>query len=55
MPTSAFGVKPPSRAYARVAIGEINDSGDVYEDESTAAHAVAAVVAEVTVPVADRD
>lgn len=31
MPTSAFGVKPPSRAYAQVAIGEMNDLGDVCE------------------------
>ena len=55
MPTSAFGVKPPSRAYARVAIGEINDSGDVCEDESAAAHAVAAVETSIASSISNGD
>jgi|APGre2960657423_1045063.scaffolds.fasta_scaffold425443_1 hypothetical protein len=55
MPTSAFGVKPPSRAYARVAIGEMNDSGDVCEDESATAHAVAAVETSIASSISNSD
>ena len=55
MPTSAFGVKPPSRAYAQVAIGEMNDLGDVCENESAAAHAVAAVETSIASSISNSD